>query len=74
LAEAQPWGLNPRDNHEELTELVELRRRLKEDGVERIAETGQLAILVGDISMVLVDLACLPSEGSPRTCAWLATS
>jgi hypothetical protein len=65
LVEEQSRGLNPWDNREELTELVELRRRLEEAEVERITEAGQLAILVGDISKVLVDLGMPPISGIP---------
>jgi hypothetical protein len=33
-------GLNPRDNHEELMEFIELQRLLKEADVECIIEAG----------------------------------
>jgi hypothetical protein len=55
MVEPQSWGLNPRDNYEELMEFIELRRHLKEPKVERVAEAGWLTILVRDISKVLVD-------------------
>jgi hypothetical protein len=40
LVEAQSWGLNHRDNHEELMEFVELQKLFKEAEVERVAEAG----------------------------------
>jgi hypothetical protein len=55
LAEAQAQGLNPWDNWEELTELVEFQKHLDEVEVARVAEAGQLVVLVDDISMVLVE-------------------
>jgi hypothetical protein len=66
LVEAQFWGLNPRDNCEELMELVELWRRLEVAEVERVAKAGQLTILVRDISKVLVDLGMHPILGIPQ--------
>jgi hypothetical protein len=68
LMEAQAQGLNPRDNCEELMEHVELRRRLEEAVVAHITKAGQLTILVGDISKVLVDLGTppIPRILSPR--------
>jgi hypothetical protein len=36
LAEAQAHGLNPQDNHDELTEFVELRRCLRDIEVDRV--------------------------------------
>jgi hypothetical protein len=41
-------------------ELVELQWHLEEADVEHVAEVGRLAILVGDISKVLVDLGMPP--------------
>jgi hypothetical protein len=55
LVEAQSRGLNPRDNHEELMEFIELRNILKEADVECVTEVGRLVNLVKDVSMVLVD-------------------
>jgi UDP-N-acetylmuramoylalanine-D-glutamate ligase len=40
LVEARSQGLNPRDNHEELMEFVELRRLLQDFEVDRVAEVG----------------------------------
>jgi hypothetical protein len=64
--EAQAQGLNPWDNEEELTELIELYKRLDEVEVVRIAEVGQLAFLVGDISKALEDLHMLPIPRIPQ--------
>jgi hypothetical protein len=63
LVEAQSWGLNPWDNREELMEFVELRRLLQDPEVHCITEAGWLAILVRDISKVLVDLGMPPISG-----------
>jgi hypothetical protein len=56
MAEAQSQGLNPQENHEELMDHVELQRCHEEARLEHITEAVQLAILVGDISKVLLDL------------------
>jgi hypothetical protein len=47
-------------------ELIEQWRCLEEDEVERVTEDGQLAILVGDISRVLMDHGMPPILGIPR--------
>jgi hypothetical protein len=60
LVEAQSQDLNPRDNYEELMELTELQRCLEGAEVEHVTEAGWLAILVWDISMVLVNLGMPP--------------
>jgi hypothetical protein len=65
LVEAQSWGLNPQDNCEELMEIVELRRPLKEAEVECVIEAGRLVILVRDVSKVLVDLGMPHISGIP---------
>jgi hypothetical protein len=65
LLEAWSQGLDPWDNYNELMELIKLWRCLKEVEVECIAMVGRLAILVRDISMVLVDLGMLPIPGIP---------
>jgi hypothetical protein len=65
LAEAQSRGLSPRDNREELMELIELRRLLQDTEVDHVAEAGRLAILLRGVSMVLVDLGMPPIPGSP---------
>jgi hypothetical protein len=49
-----------------LVELVELRRCLKEAEVECVTEAGQLAILMGGISKVLVDHGMPPIPGIPQ--------
>jgi hypothetical protein len=64
--EAQAQGLNPWDNEEELTELIELYKCLDEVEVVRIAEVGQLAFLVGDIPKALEDLHMLPIPRIPQ--------
>jgi hypothetical protein len=66
LMEAHARVLNLQDNHEELMELVGLRRRLGENEVECVAKVGQLAVLVGDISKVLVDLGMPPILRIPQ--------
>jgi hypothetical protein len=48
-----------------LIELVELWRWLEEAEVEYVVEVGRLAILVGDISKVLVDLVMPPISRIP---------
>jgi hypothetical protein len=65
LMEALSRGLHPQDNCEELMEFVELWRHLKEAEVECIAEAGWLAILVRDVSKVLVDLGMPPILRNP---------
>jgi hypothetical protein len=65
LAEAQSRGLSPRDNREELMELVELRRLLQDTEVDHVTEAGRLAILLRGVSKVLVDLGMPPIPGSP---------
>jgi hypothetical protein len=47
-------------------ELVELGSCLKEAKVERVAEAGWLAVLVRDVSKVLVDLGIPPIPEIPR--------
>jgi hypothetical protein len=64
--EVQSWGLDPWDNRDELMELVELQRHLKEAEVECAAEAERLAILVGDISKVMLDLGMPPIAGVPQ--------
>jgi hypothetical protein len=62
-------GLNLQDNHEELMELIGLRRHLGESEVERVAKARQLAVLGGgggDISKVLVDLGMPPILRIPQ--------
>jgi hypothetical protein len=65
LVEAQSRGLNLRDNYEELMESVELQRCLKEPEVERVTKVERLAILVWDVSKVLVDLGMTSILGIP---------
>jgi hypothetical protein len=65
LAEVQARGHNPRDDHEELMELIELWRLLQDAEADRFAEVGRLAILVRDVSKVLVDLGMPPIPGIP---------
>jgi hypothetical protein len=60
-----PSASTPRYNREELTELVELWWCLEEAEVERVAEAGRLAILVTDVSKVLVDLGMPLIPGNP---------
>jgi hypothetical protein len=50
---------------EELVELVELQRHLKEIEVAHIMGAEQLAVLVRDISKVLVDLGMPPIPRNP---------
>jgi hypothetical protein len=58
-----PSDSTPQDNHEELMEIVELQNLLKDAEVERVTEVGWLAILVRDVSNVLVDLSMPPISG-----------
>jgi hypothetical protein len=46
-------------------EIVELWQCLKEDEVEHFTEAEWLAVLLGDISKVLVDLGTPPFPGIP---------
>jgi hypothetical protein len=66
LVEAQSRGLNPQDNYQELMVLVELWRCLEEAKVEHFTEVEWLAVLLGDISKVLVDLGMPRFPGIPR--------
>jgi hypothetical protein len=66
LMEVQSLGPILRDNHEELMEFIKLRRCLEEAEVEHITKVGQLAVLLGDISNVLVDLGMPPISGIPQ--------
>jgi hypothetical protein len=74
LAEPQSRGLNPRDNCEELMEFIEQQRLLQDTEVDCVAEDGWLAILMRDVSKVLVDLGMPTSRGSPGIHAQLPTS
>jgi hypothetical protein len=65
LAEVHSWGLNPRDNHEEMMEFVKLRRLLQDTEEDHVDEAGHLAILVRQASQVLVDLGMPPILGIP---------
>jgi hypothetical protein len=74
LVEAHSRGLNPRDNHEELIEIIKLQRCLMEAEVEHVAKAGRLAILVRDASKVLVDLGMPPIPRILEICIWPTTS
>jgi hypothetical protein len=65
LVEVHSRGLDPRDYHEELMEVVELQKLLKDAEVGCVAEVGRLAILARDVSKVLVDLGMPPVPGVP---------
>jgi hypothetical protein len=67
-------GLNPRDDREKLMEFAELWRLLQDVEADHITEAGRLAILVREVSKVLVDLGMPPIPGIPKTFTWLATS
>jgi hypothetical protein len=66
LVEAQTRGLNPRDNHNELMELVELQRLLQDTEVDCVIEACRLVTLVRDVSKVLEDHGMSPIPGIPR--------
>jgi hypothetical protein len=66
LVEAQDRGLDPRDNWEELMELIRLRKHIKDAEVACVTEAEQLEVLVQDISKVLVDLAMPPIRRIPE--------
>jgi hypothetical protein len=71
LTEAQTRGLNPPDDHEELMEFVELQRLLQDAEANHVTEVGRLAILVRDVSKVLVDLGMPhPKDSSGSTHGW----
>jgi hypothetical protein len=63
---AQARGLNPQDNHDELTEFIELQRLLQDVEADRIIEASCLAALVRDVSQVLENLGMPPSQESPE--------
>jgi hypothetical protein len=65
LAEAQARGLYPQDNHDKLTEFVELHGLLWDTEVDHIIDADRLATLVRDVSMVLEDLGMSPIPGIP---------
>jgi hypothetical protein len=65
LVEAQTRGLNPRDNHNELMELVELQRLLQDAEVDYVIEACRLVTLVRDVSKVLEDHGMSPIPGIP---------
>jgi hypothetical protein len=67
-------GLNPRDDREKLMDFVELWRLLQDVEADHIIEAGRLAILVREVSKVLVDLGMPPIPGIPKIFTWLATS
>jgi hypothetical protein len=64
--EARSLGLNPKENHDELMEFIELRRLLQDTKVDCVTEAGRLAILVRDVSKVLMDFGMFPTPGIPR--------
>jgi hypothetical protein len=66
LAEAHAWGLNPQDNHDKLTEFIELRGLLQDVEVDHVVEAGRLATLVRDVSKVLEDLGMSPIPRIPK--------
>jgi hypothetical protein len=66
LVEAQTRGLNPRDNHNELMELVELQRLLQDAEVDCVIEACRLVTLVRDVSKVLEDHGMSPIPRIPR--------
>jgi hypothetical protein len=66
LAEAQAWGINPRDNRNELMEFIELRWLLHDVEVDCIIEAGRLATLVSQVSQVLENLGMPPIPRIPR--------
>jgi hypothetical protein len=66
LVEAQTRGLNPRDNHDELMEFIELRRLLQDVKADRIVEAMHLSTMVRDVSKVLKDHGRPPIPGSPQ--------
>jgi hypothetical protein len=62
-------GVHPRDNHDLLAELVELREHLTEAKVYWDSELRELATLETDMSCALVDLgmnSTCPKLGSSR--------
>jgi hypothetical protein len=66
LAEVQTRGLNPRVNHDELMEVIELHRFLQYAEEDRGIEAGQLLTLVRDMTKVLVDLGMPPISEIPQ--------
>jgi hypothetical protein len=66
LAEAHTRGLNPRDNHDELMEFVELQRLLQDSEADCVIEVEWLVTLVRDVSKVLEDLGMPPILGIPQ--------
>jgi hypothetical protein len=66
LAVVQSRELNPRDNHDELMEFVELQRHLQDAKADRVIDAEWLAILLRDVSKVLEDLGTPPIQGIPK--------
>jgi hypothetical protein len=62
----QSRELNPRDNHDELMEFVELQRHLQDAKADRVIDAEWLAILLRDVSKVLEDLGTPPIQGIPQ--------
>jgi hypothetical protein len=66
LVEAHTQGLNPRDNHDELMEFVELQRLLQDSEADCVIEVEWLVTSVRDVSKVLEDLGMPPIPGIPQ--------
>jgi hypothetical protein len=66
LVEAQARGINPRDNHDELMEFIELRRLRQVIETDRITDASRLATLVREVSQVLESLGLPPIPGMPQ--------
>jgi hypothetical protein len=65
-AEAQTWGHNPWDNHDELMEFIELCRLLQDAKVGCVIKASRLVALVKHVSKVLEDLGMRPIPGIPQ--------
>jgi hypothetical protein len=59
-------GAQPRDNHDELMEFVELKWLLQDIETYHITEAARLAALVREVSQVLENLGLPPSRDSLR--------
>jgi hypothetical protein len=59
-------GAQPRDNHDELMEFVELKWLLQDIETCHITEAARLAALVREVSQVLENLGLPPSRDSLR--------
>jgi hypothetical protein len=66
LVDVETQGLNPRDNRDELMELVKLQRLHQDAEADRFVEASRLATRVRTVSKVLEDLGTSSIPGIPQ--------